>query len=117
MVELGYKLSSEEQRPNDLVRYAAMAEDAGFGFSLISDHYHPWIDKQGQSPFVWCVIGAVEELKKLIADGTIGASNDSCLQFKHSFLGAAHRRKLRDYRRWQGGQQGAHSGRTRSGAN
>ena len=70
MVELGYKLSSEEQRPNDLVRYAAMAEDAGFAFSLISDHYHPWIDKQGQSPFVWCVIGAIAHATKRLRLGT-----------------------------------------------
>lgn len=70
MVELGYKLSSEEQRPNDLVRYAAMAEDAGFTFSLISDHYHPWIDKQGQSPFVWCVIGGIAHATKRLRLGT-----------------------------------------------
>jgi len=44
MVQIGYKLSSEEQRPSDLVRYAAQAEDAGFTFAMISDHYHPWID-------------------------------------------------------------------------
>ena len=70
MVELGYKLSSEEQRPNDLVRYATMAEDAGFTFSLISDHYHPWIDKQGQSPFVWCVIGGIAHATKRLRLGT-----------------------------------------------
>jgi coenzyme F420-dependent glucose-6-phosphate dehydrogenase len=70
MVELGYKLSSEEQRPNDLVRYAAMAEDCGFSFSLISDHYHPWIDKQGQSPFVWCVIGGIAHATKRLRLGT-----------------------------------------------
>ena len=58
-MEIGYKLSSEEQRPNDLVKYARLAEDAGFGFAMISDHFHPWIDKQGQSPFVWSVIGAL----------------------------------------------------------
>jgi coenzyme F420-dependent glucose-6-phosphate dehydrogenase len=70
MVEIGYKLSSEEHRPNDLVRYAAMAEDAGFTFALISDHYHPWIDTQGQSPFVWCVIGGVAQSTKRLRLGT-----------------------------------------------
>ena len=59
MVQLGYKLSSEEHRPNDLVANARRAEDAGFTFAMISDHYHPWIDRQGQSPFVWSVIGAL----------------------------------------------------------
>ena len=59
MVELGYALSSEEHTPNDLVRYAQRAEEVGFAFALISDHYHPWLDQQGQSPFVWSVIGAI----------------------------------------------------------
>jgi G6PDH family F420-dependent oxidoreductase len=58
-VELGYALSSEEHRPLDLVRHAKAAEEAGFEFALISDHFHPWIDRQGQSPFVWDVIGAI----------------------------------------------------------
>ena len=48
-VSIGYKLSSEEQTPSDLVRYAQMAEDTGFAFALISDHFHPWIDAQGNS--------------------------------------------------------------------
>lgn len=61
MVELGYKLSSEEQTPNDLVRYAQRAEEARFGFAMISDHFHPWIDRQGQSPFVWGVIGGISQ--------------------------------------------------------
>ena len=55
----GYALSSEEHRPNDLVRNAQRAEELGFSFVSVSDHYHPWIDKQGQSPFVWCVLGGV----------------------------------------------------------
>ena len=70
MVQIGYKLSSEEHRPNDLVRHAAMAEDAGFTFALISDHFHPWIDKQGQSPFVWCVIGGIAHATKRLRLGT-----------------------------------------------
>ena len=61
MVELGYKLSSEEHAPPDLVRHAKLAEEAGFGFALISDHYHPWTDRQGHSAFVWGVIGAISE--------------------------------------------------------
>jgi coenzyme F420-dependent glucose-6-phosphate dehydrogenase len=49
MLQIGYALSSEEHAPNQLVSYAKMAEEAGFTFALISDHYHPWIDQQGQS--------------------------------------------------------------------
>jgi coenzyme F420-dependent glucose-6-phosphate dehydrogenase len=58
-MELGYFLSSEEHAPNDMVRDAKAAEDAGFSFAMISDHYHPWLDDQGQSPFVWAVIGGI----------------------------------------------------------
>src|SRR5689334_12059041 len=59
VVELGYALSCEEHAPNDLVRYAKRAEDVGFTFALISDHYHPWIDRTGHSPFAWAVIGGI----------------------------------------------------------
>ncbi|HEX6761281.1 MAG TPA: hypothetical protein VF094_00635 [Gaiellaceae bacterium] len=44
MIEIGYALSSEEHPPSELVRQAVAAEEAGFHFALISDHYHPWID-------------------------------------------------------------------------
>lgn len=70
MVQLGYALSSEEHRPNDLVRYARAAEGAGFSFVLISDHYHPWIDRQGQSPFVWAVIGGIAQATEQLRLGT-----------------------------------------------
>jgi coenzyme F420-dependent glucose-6-phosphate dehydrogenase len=59
MPVIGYALSTEEHAPEVLVRNARLAEDAGFEFALISDHYHPWIDRQGESPFVWTVIGAI----------------------------------------------------------
>jgi G6PDH family F420-dependent oxidoreductase len=59
MAEIGYFLSSEEHGPRDLVRFAQMAEQAGFRAAWISDHYHPWIDRQGQSPFVWSVLGGI----------------------------------------------------------
>ena len=51
MATIGYKLSSEEFGPRELVRFGRLAEDAGFRFALISDHFHPWTDRQGQSPF------------------------------------------------------------------
>ena len=70
MAEFGYALSSEEHRPNDLVRYAQRAEAAGFTFSAISDHYHPWVDQQGQSPFVWSVIGAISHATSTLKLGT-----------------------------------------------
>src|SRR5215207_10274652 len=59
MAEMGYVLSSEEMSPNEMVRNAHRAAEAGFTTAWISDHYHPWIDAQGQSPFVWSVIGGI----------------------------------------------------------
>jgi coenzyme F420-dependent glucose-6-phosphate dehydrogenase len=70
MVEIGYSLSSEEHRPNDLVRAARRAEEVGFTFALISDHFHPWIDKQGQSPFVWTVLGGIAQATERLHLGT-----------------------------------------------
>jgi coenzyme F420-dependent glucose-6-phosphate dehydrogenase len=68
--KIGYALSSEEHNPGDLVRYARMAEDRGFTFALISDHFHPWTDRQGQSPFVWTVIGAIAQATQRLRLGT-----------------------------------------------
>ena len=59
MTAIGYALSSEEHEPSALVEHAVLAEEHGFSFALISDHFHPWIDRQGQSPFVWGVLGAI----------------------------------------------------------
>ncbi|MDP9406309.1 MAG: TIGR03557 family F420-dependent LLM class oxidoreductase [Actinomycetota bacterium] len=59
MVEVGYALSSEDHAPRELVRFAAAAEDAGFTTAWISDHYHPWHRRQGESPFVWSVLGGI----------------------------------------------------------
>ena len=70
MVEVGYKIASEEHGPNDLVRYSAMAEEAGFTFGSISDHIHPWIDKQGHSPFVWAVLGGIARATTTFRIGT-----------------------------------------------
>lgn len=70
MIELGFALSSEEHTPNDLVRQAQRAEEVGFSFALISDHYHPWISAQGHSPFVWSVIGGIAQKTERLRLGT-----------------------------------------------
>ena len=70
MPTYGYTLSSEEHRPTDLVKNAQRAEELGFAFVSLSDHYHPWIDRQGQSPFAWCVVGGVASTTSRIALGT-----------------------------------------------
>jgi G6PDH family F420-dependent oxidoreductase len=60
-MKVGYFLSSEEFGPHELVNQARLAEQAGFDRLWISDHFHPWNDEQGHSPFVWSVIGALAE--------------------------------------------------------
>jgi G6PDH family F420-dependent oxidoreductase len=65
MVSIGYFLSCEEFGPKELVRQARLADQAGFERLWISDHYHPWNDEQGHSPFVWSVIGALSEVTTL----------------------------------------------------
>lgn len=65
MVSFGFFLSCEEYGPRELVEQAKMAEQAGFERLWISDHFHPWLDEQGQSPFVWSVIGALSQATSL----------------------------------------------------
>jgi coenzyme F420-dependent glucose-6-phosphate dehydrogenase len=69
-MELGYAFSSEEHPPATLVEQARAAEAAGFGFGLISDHIHPWVDAQGHSAFVWSVIGAIAQATGQFRIGT-----------------------------------------------
>ncbi|HEU4422251.1 MAG TPA: TIGR03557 family F420-dependent LLM class oxidoreductase [Pilimelia sp.] len=64
-MQIGYFLSSEEFGPAELLEQARAAEHAGFAGLWISDHYHPWVDAQGQSPFVWSTIGAISQTCRL----------------------------------------------------
>jgi G6PDH family F420-dependent oxidoreductase len=70
MATFGYAASSEEHTPNDLVEHLVQAEDVGFSFALISDHFHPWVSAQGHSPFVWAVLGGIARATKTIEVGT-----------------------------------------------
>ncbi len=67
---LGYALSSEEHAPAKLVDTAVAAERAGFTFTLVSDHYHPWVPSQGHSPFVWTILGAIASRTSTLTLGT-----------------------------------------------
>lgn len=69
-MEIGYSLSCEEHGPDALVDFAARAEQAGFPFALISDHFHPWTNIQGQAPFVWPVIGGIARATSSLRLGT-----------------------------------------------
>jgi coenzyme F420-dependent glucose-6-phosphate dehydrogenase len=70
MPQFGYHLSSEEHAPLDLVRNARRAEEEGFPFALVSDHFHPWLDHQGHSGFVWSVVGAIAVVTERLELGT-----------------------------------------------
>src|SRR4029434_2496321 len=51
----------EQTDPKQLVRDVALAEEAGFDFAVISDHYSPWLESQGHSPYAWSVRGAAAQ--------------------------------------------------------
>ncbi|MEV7558351.1 TIGR03557 family F420-dependent LLM class oxidoreductase [Streptomyces sp. NPDC089795] len=65
MTTFGYFLASEEFTPTQLLEQARRAADAGFTRLAISDHFHPWNDAQGNSPFVWSMIGALSQAVNL----------------------------------------------------
>src|SRR3981081_4808554 len=69
-MQLGYHLSSEEHAATPLVGLAGRAEEVGFGFATIADHFHPWTDAQGQSPFVWGVLGGIAATTSTLRVGT-----------------------------------------------
>ncbi|MFC6013334.1 TIGR03557 family F420-dependent LLM class oxidoreductase [Nocardia lasii] len=58
-MQLGFKLAAEAFGPKELVRQAVRAESVGFDFVEMSDHFHPWLDNQGHSPFAWSVLGTI----------------------------------------------------------
>lgn len=61
-MRIGHKLSSEDHDAPTLVREAVLAEERGFEFAMISDHYLPWTYQQGESPFVWAVLGGIAQV-------------------------------------------------------
>ncbi len=58
MTDYGYTMMCEQSRPDQLVRDVRAAEEAGFDFSVISDHYQPWLASQGHSGYAWSILGA-----------------------------------------------------------
>jgi hypothetical protein len=61
MTLIGYPMKCEQAGPKPLVRDVALAEEAGFDFAVISDHYFPWLEAQGHSPYAWSVLGAAAQ--------------------------------------------------------
>lgn len=62
MLNVGYTLMGEQSGPRELVRDAVAAERAGFDFAVASDHFFPWLESQGHSPYTWSVLGAVSQV-------------------------------------------------------
>ncbi|MGN6377522.1 MAG: TIGR03557 family F420-dependent LLM class oxidoreductase, partial [Gaiellales bacterium] len=69
-MKIGYHLSSAEIEPSRMPALARRAEQAGFDFLTISDHFHPWTRRQGQSPFVWTALGGIAAATEHIEVGT-----------------------------------------------
>jgi G6PDH family F420-dependent oxidoreductase len=67
MTRFGYTMMCEQSPPDRLVRDIQQAEAAGFDFSVISDHYQPWLAEQGHSGYAWSILGAAAQ-----ATSTIG---------------------------------------------
>jgi G6PDH family F420-dependent oxidoreductase len=66
MTRIGYTMMCEQAGPKQLVRDVALAEQAGFDFAVISDHYFPWLDSQGHAPYAWSVLGAAAQATERI---------------------------------------------------
>src|SRR5690242_6073454 len=66
MTEFGYTMMCEQSPPDALVDDIRRAEEAGFDFSLISDHFQPWLEEQGHSPYAWSVLGAAAAVTERI---------------------------------------------------
>jgi G6PDH family F420-dependent oxidoreductase len=66
MTEFGYTMMCEQSGPKQLVADLVGAEQAGFDFSVISDHYQPWLASQGHSPYAWSVLGAAAQATERI---------------------------------------------------
>ncbi len=66
MTKFGYTMMCEQSRPDQLVRDIQKAEEAGFDFSVISDHYQPWLASQGHSGYAWAILGAAAQATERI---------------------------------------------------
>jgi G6PDH family F420-dependent oxidoreductase len=112
MIEVGVSLSSEEHDPKTLVQQAQAVERAGFQFGGISDHFHPWVEAQGNSPFVWSVIGAIAAVTDKLEIGTLvtcplirthpaiiaqAAATSACLMPGRFFLGVGSGEALNEH--------------------
>ncbi|WAE73336.1 TIGR03557 family F420-dependent LLM class oxidoreductase [Streptomonospora nanhaiensis] len=69
-MKVGFKLFAEGFGPREIVEQAVRAEQAGFDFVEVSDHFHPWLYSHGHSGFVWSMLAAVAERTETIGLAT-----------------------------------------------
>jgi G6PDH family F420-dependent oxidoreductase len=101
MLQLGYKLMSEEHGPKALVANARLAEEVGFDFAAISDHFFPWIEEQGQAPLAWSVLGAIANATERMGLMTAVTCPTMCYHpaiIAQGTLASARRHRLRHFR-------------------
>lgn len=68
-LKFGWKAGTEQFPPEELLKYAVIAEEAGFDSVDVSDHFHPWSER-GQACFAWTWLGAAAVKTKSIMLGT-----------------------------------------------
>src|SRR3954462_6901136 len=66
MTSFGYTMMCEQSRPDQLGRDVRLAEQAGFDFAVISDHYAPWLEEQGHAGYAWSILGAAAQATERI---------------------------------------------------
>ena len=70
MVQFAYFCGHEQWHPEQLVRHAQLAEDAGFDMIVVSEHFHPWVDDASASGFAFSTIGAMAQATSRVSFAT-----------------------------------------------
>ncbi len=70
MLRIGYKASAEQFGPNELLKFATLAEEQGFDSVFVSDHFQPWRHTGGHAPMSLAWLGALGARTSRIALGT-----------------------------------------------
>ena len=70
MTQFAYFCGHEQWHPEELVRHAALAEEVGFDFLVVSEHFHPWVDDTSASGFAFSTLGAVAEVTERVGLAT-----------------------------------------------
>ncbi len=67
---IGFVLSAEQFRVDELLELAPAAEQAGFDAVWTSDHFQPWQDNQGHASHAWVTLAAASQRTQRILMGT-----------------------------------------------